>query len=180
MSRPAPGDLELVREFVNTRDVEDDSDELSDPDGLRAWLVERHLLDPPGRVRAADRERAVALREALRCALRGHNGGPPAPEACALLDDVAVRARFTLRFTGDGQAALLPGAPGVDGALGRLLRIVADAQADGTWERLKECPAEDCRWAFYDASRNHSARWCTMQECGNRAKVRRYRERRTS
>ena len=58
-----------------------------------------------------------------------------------------------------------------------MLAIVAAAQAEGTWERLKSCPASDCRWAFYDKSRNRSAVWCNMAVCGNRAKVRSYRER---
>jgi predicted RNA-binding Zn ribbon-like protein len=45
--------------------------------------------------------------------------------------------------------------------------------------RLKVCPADDCQAAFYDKSRNHSAIWCDMAVCGNRAKVREYRERNT-
>ena len=60
---------------------------------------------------------------------------------------------------------------------GRLLAIVVEAQAAGTWARLKACPAEDCHWAFYDASRNRSRTWCSMQGCGNRAKARAYRAR---
>jgi predicted RNA-binding Zn ribbon-like protein len=51
------------------------------------------------------------------------------------------------------------------------------AQADGTWPRLKACPADACGWAFYDRSRNHSRTWCDMSVCGNRAKARSYRAR---
>jgi predicted RNA-binding Zn ribbon-like protein len=61
--------------------------------------------------------------------------------------------------------------------MGRLLAIVADAQEAGTWPRLKACLADDCQWAFYDLSRNRSAVWCDMRVCGNRAKVRGFRER---
>jgi predicted RNA-binding Zn ribbon-like protein len=68
--------------------------------------------------------------------------------------------------------------PGIDGALGRLLAIVFRAMNDGTWERLKACPADDCEWAFYDWSKNGSGTWCDMAVCGNRAKARAYRERR--
>ena len=42
---------------------------------------------------------------------------------------------------------------------------------------LMTSSAEDCRWAFYDESRNRSATWCDMKVCGNRAKVRGFRER---
>jgi len=49
--------------------------------------------------------------------------------------------------------------------------------ADGTWERLKVCLADDCQWAYYDRSRNRSSVWCDMQVCGNRQKVRAFRAR---
>jgi predicted RNA-binding Zn ribbon-like protein len=47
----------------------------------------------------------------------------------------------------------------------------------GTWDRLKVCPDDDCAWVFYDESRNRSRRWCSMNACGNRHKVRAYRDR---
>jgi predicted RNA-binding Zn ribbon-like protein len=59
-----------------------------------------------------------------------------------------------------------------------IVAIVYEAMVDGTWERLKVCPADDCQWAFYDESKNRSGTWCDMAVCGNRAKVRAYRERR--
>ena len=176
MSRAAPGDLELLRAFVNTLDAETGEDELRAPKDLAGWLAGHGLLDGP--TRPADLRRALALREALRATLRTHHGEPADPGAAAVLDDAARRAGLALRFDATGAARVEPAAPGVDGALGRLLAIVKAAQDDRTWARLKVCPAEDCQWAFYDASRNRSARWCTMDVCGNRTKVRRYRERR--
>ena len=41
------------------------------------------------------------------------------------------------------------------------------------WARLKVCARDSCRWAFYDASRNRSGRWCSMAGCGNIVKMRR-------
>jgi predicted RNA-binding Zn ribbon-like protein len=55
--------------------------------------------------------------------------------------------------------------------------IVHGAIADGTWQRLKACRDHSCEWAFYDHTKNRSGAWCTMEECGNRAKARSYRER---
>jgi predicted RNA-binding Zn ribbon-like protein len=49
--------------------------------------------------------------------------------------------------------------------------------SDGSWERIKACGNPDCRWAFYDNSKNHSGRWCEMASCGNRMKARAFRER---
>lgn len=42
--------------------------------------------------------------------------------------------------------------------------------------RLKQCGGENCGWLFYDTSKNGSRQWCDMKDCGNVAKVRRYRE----
>jgi predicted RNA-binding Zn ribbon-like protein len=144
-----------------------------------AWFAEHDLLGGAASVRAsaADLRHAVALREALRAHLDAHHGEPVDPGAATVLDAAARRARLTVRFTGLDTTGLEPEAGGVDGALGRLLAIVAAAIDDGTWRRLKVCPADDCRWAFYDESRNRSATWCDMRVCGNRAKVRGFRER---
>ena len=48
---------------------------------------------------------------------------------------------------------------------------------DGSFEHLKLCADETCRSVFYDRSKNHSGRWCSMATCGNRAKVRAWRDR---
>lgn len=37
---------------------------------------------------------------------------------------------------------------------------------------LRECASDDCSWLFLDTSKNHSRRWCSMTQCGNRAKAR--------
>jgi predicted RNA-binding Zn ribbon-like protein len=177
-SNPAPGELESVRGFVNTYDAEDGSDELAgDPAKLIHWLSSHGLLEADTPAGAADVKRAVALREALRAILLHHDGLELDPAAPAVLADAARRARLSVIFDEHGAAGVAPMAAGVDAALGRLLAVVARAQRDGTWQRLKVCPAEDCQWAFYDTSRNRSAVWCDMKECGNRAKVRSYRER---
>ncbi|WP_199844976.1 CGNR zinc finger domain-containing protein, partial [Streptomyces scabiei] len=52
---------------------------------------------------------------------------------------------------------------------------VAEALTAGTWQRLKACEAPDCHWAYYDRSPAGRGRWCSMQVCGARAKMRRYR-----
>ena len=62
--------------------------------------------------------------------------------------------------------------------LSAIVAAVATGRADGTWERLKACRQETCRWLFYDGSRNRSSSWCSMQICGSREKQRAYRRRR--
>ena len=80
-------------------------------------------------------------------------------------------------FAPDGASAIAPATGGVDEALGRILAIVHRAQLEGTWPRMKVCPADDCQWAFFDHSKNRSGKWCSMAECGNRMKARAYRAR---
>jgi predicted RNA-binding Zn ribbon-like protein len=41
-------------------------------------------------------------------------------------------------------------------------------------ERVKQCEGDPCGWLFFDTSRNRSRRWCSMADCGNRAKARRF------
>lgn len=173
----APGPLDVVRAFVNTHDLEDHSDAISSPSQLSAWLHEHELLDDEAAADGAQVARAASLREALRHMLLANGGVPADPEASAAVDEISRLARVGVRFHPDGGSALEPEARGVDGALGRIVAIVAGAMADGTWPRLKACLADDCQWAFYDHTRNHSGRWCNMAVCGNRTKVRAFRAR---
>ena len=51
--------------------------------------------------------------------------------------------------------------------------VVSDALG-----HVRTCEADTCRWLFLDTSKNHTRRWCNMKVCGNRAKARRFQERR--
>jgi predicted RNA-binding Zn ribbon-like protein len=174
----APGELELVHRFMNLHEhVPGRADSLPPPrEMLESFLRERRLLRERDRFGDADRATAVDLIDALHAAVRA-NAGKPAPAArVALMDRVARRAGLRPRF-GD-RPALVPTATGVAGALGRIVAVAFLAELDGSWRHLKECANEDCRSVFFDRSKNHSGRWCSMAECGNRAKVRAWRERR--
>ena len=173
----APGRLELVREFVNTADLEGDEEELASSAGLAGWLRAHDLLESDADVGEKDLERAIAVREAMRAQLKAHNGSERDPEAVATLHEAANRAGIALTFDEAGASHLEPRTPGADGAIGRLLTIVHEAEHEGTWPRLKACPWHTCHWAFYDNTKNGSGVWCTMEVCGNRAKAKAYRER---
>ena len=175
--KEAPGELELVRNFVNTLDIEDDAEDLGSAHELRAWFAERGLMDPDEPVTEGDLRRAVDVREGLRALLLANNGSPYDESAIERLDRAASRAGLRLRFHPGGCAEFEPDATGVDGALARLLAIVAEARVEGEWPRLKACAEHTCEWAFYDKSKNRSKKWCRMEVCGNVAKARAYRER---
>jgi hypothetical protein len=128
-NRPAPGELELVRQLVNSADLEDGTDELTDADALAAWLRERGLAGTDDGFGGADLERVVAFREAVRRLLLSHNGGEVDREAVATLDGLAAGACVHVEFGGDGAPRLAPCGGGADAALGRLFAAIARAEA---------------------------------------------------
>ena len=174
----APGELERVRRFVNSYDAETDEEQLSSPGALAEWLASERLCDEPGELTERDVQRAVAFREALRAALIANNSGEPLDEGTvARMNEALQGAALVPAVAGDGSISFEPAGRGVGAALATLAAIAREAMATGEWARLKVCPADDCLWAFYDTSRNRSKRWCSMEVCGNRHKVRAYRDR---
>jgi predicted RNA-binding Zn ribbon-like protein len=145
-------DVDLVVAFLNTVNHETHTDVLDDPAAWQAWLAERSLTEGAGDARA------------IRNALRASVGDSMTP--------TTVSAPVTIVLPVGGAPRLT--APDVAGAV---LAAATRLAVLGQWDRVKICPAEDCRWAFYDRSRNHSRTWCSMQVCGNREKARAWRRR---
>jgi predicted RNA-binding Zn ribbon-like protein len=160
----APEPLRLVQRFVNTVNLE------SGEDWLGRWFDEKGVA-----AGEEDLDRARSVREAIRELLYENNRQRADGDARAVLTAAADAADFTIDFS---TTALAAGAPGVDGAVGRVLAVAFLAMLDGSWPRLKCCRNHHCRWSFYDYSKNRSASWCSMQLCGNRTKTRAYRARR--
>jgi predicted RNA-binding Zn ribbon-like protein len=177
-AKTAPEPLYLVQRFVNSVDLESGEDELETPEALRDWFAERGLMETGDGVSAADLTRAIEVREGLRALLRGHNGLPLDEQAIERLDRAVGRAPVRLSFEPGRDPELVASCSGVDGAIARLMAMVASGVESGRWERLKACPREECEWAFYDRSKNSSGRWCSMESCGNIEKARAFRERR--
>jgi predicted RNA-binding Zn ribbon-like protein len=158
----APGDLEQVRELLNS------------------WLVPNDTRQPIDRFDEYARGRRIPrphhdelrrLRDDLRAIVeRG-------AEATSNLNRWLARLRV--------RPTVAAGRVGFDHApraAGEIAATVLRAMSDGLWPRLKACP--DCRWVFYDHTRNGAKRWCLMNAgaaggrgCGTIAKVQRYRER---
>jgi predicted RNA-binding Zn ribbon-like protein len=174
----APGQLEDLRDFVNTLDLDEGTDELTSPEALASWLEPRDLLGEGAKVGERELKRAVELRESFRRLLLANNGGELDPGAIESLNRAADDARISVRFDSGGRPVLAIAGSGEGAVLAPLVTIAYESMVAGNWSRLKVCPADDCQWAFYDHSKNRSGTWCSMQVCGNRAKVRAYRERR--
>lgn len=168
----APEDAvaELLRAFVNTLDLDRGTDALADGGAAQAWLADAGLAAPTGTLGEAEHDRVLGTREAFRAMLVAHAEHGRADEAVEFLNRVADDGGLTLCFSGPARAALDVTCGGLEGVLEELAAIELRAAQDGVWERLKACPADGCHWAFYDASRNRSSRWCDMGTCGNRSK----------
>ncbi|BCI53424.1 hypothetical protein NIIDNTM18_27020 [Mycolicibacterium litorale] len=178
-TRPAPAPLDRVQALVNTIDIEIAQDRFALVEDARPWLVEQHLLDAGVPLTEDGLAHVRAVREALRALLVHNTGGPP-PGAGHLdvLREVAAAGRVRAEIDDHGAVELRAVGPSLDERLAGLLVVIRDAQRDGTWSRLKACANDDCRWVFWDQSRNRGGSWCDMAVCGNRLKNRDFRARR--
>jgi predicted RNA-binding Zn ribbon-like protein len=144
----------------------------------------RRLIDESARQPAratAILRRAHALREAIWRAFDViAKGGRAEPSDLAAIHEEEVAALRHVR--------LQQGELGIDYewtdelVLDRPLWAIARSASDllrspVDLRRVRECGSATCEWLFVDRSRNHSRRWCDMNDCGNRAKVRRFRQR---
>lgn len=173
---PAPGRLSIVQAFLNSVDLEGNTEAFDTTRGLQDWIVTHHLGGSELRISESDRDRAILLREGLRDLLAAHNDDPVPDDARDRVDGVLRGVSLAVGFAGDSPD-LRSTASGIDGVFGQLAAIIHTSSIDGTWQRLKTCRNDACRWAFYDASKNHSGAWCSMAICGSRHKARTYRGR---
>jgi predicted RNA-binding Zn ribbon-like protein len=168
-----PAAARLVRDFVNTYEPQVDEESLTGPGALAGWFAERGLLRPGVELQPADLAGAVAVREGLRAVLLAHAGHPADPEAGQRLDRVLAAVPVRLSLATGGPRLVPAGERPVDAALAGLVEAIRQCAEEQVWARLKVCDRDTCRWAYYDASRNHARRWCSMAGCGNYVKMRR-------
>ena len=177
--RVAPGDLELVQTFLNSRWNlrERNQEQLTSPGAISDWLLEHGLCDRRYPLTEADRHRVLEAREGLREMLYINNGAPETSEVLVSLNAALRAPRIYVQLAASEPPQLRPEPRDLGGALALIATIVALSQLDGTWPRMKACRGRDCGWVFYDHSRNQASSWCAMSVCGSRAKMRAYRER---
>jgi predicted RNA-binding Zn ribbon-like protein len=155
--------------------------------GLHAGLLDvlngRRLLR---RARTRPREataalrRARAFREALYRTLQALAlGREPAPGDLASINTeiAATRAREVLAGGREGLRWEWRGTERLESPLWPVVRAAAALLPSAGRVKVGQCGGEDCGWLFLDRSRNRRRQWCTMEDCGNLAKVRRFRER---
>src|SRR5690606_2836921 len=169
--RPAPGRLRFVQGLLNTLDVERGTDRLADTPQAAAWLERFGLVADARAIDAADTARLRTFREAVRTLISTQEDQGQVRDAAEALHQLSAGIELGVRFDTTGTVSVENRSTGIEAAIGALIVAMHEAQMTGTWERLKSCARDSCRWAFYDASKNHSSNWCSMQTCGNREKV---------
>jgi predicted RNA-binding Zn ribbon-like protein len=182
--KPAPAPLDRVQVLLNTRNLLDGYDLLSDDTtvGRTLALLAQRRGDPapPG----YDHDAVTALidvREAIRDLLLAHSSGVP-PESAVVqrLRAAGSTVLLAVEFDDSGDPVMAP--PGSSRGIERIaadaMAAVASADADQR-RRLKACVNPGCGWVFFDTSRSRSGTWCAMNVCGARHKMERYRGKRT-
>jgi predicted RNA-binding Zn ribbon-like protein len=177
----------LGLDFCNTLSPErpaGSNDRLTDAAGLIAW-AHRAGWALPGftadRVTGGDLQAFRSLRTRLRNLVAAAIDGTVAAAAdIDALDGAVLDAFSALRLQSGGAGQPLTwqetAAP-LDKLRHAIARDAADLLTAGDLRRLKRCPGEMCGWLFYDASKNGTRRWCVMEDCGTRAKVKNFRAR---
>lgn len=105
-------------------------------------------------------------------------GRPPAPADVAAINAAAARPPLVPVLNPDSTSTIA--APSAAAALPTLARDAIDLFGGPLASRIRVCAAEDCGLLFVDASRPGRRRWCSMERCGNLAKVRQHRRKRAS
>ena len=180
-----PSELAALYDFVNSLDLRRfreqgvqhaPSDALASRAEAQAWMRAHDLLMPRHLLSEEEHRRALALRAALRAFLEAAPAGSQTSAIGKGLEKAAAAFPLLLTTAQKGLALGPKGANRLGRVLAELNRLAETAQLD----RLKMCESPECRWIFFDRSKPANRRWCSSDRCGNRQKVRAYRERHRS
>lgn len=142
-----------------------DRERLESVADLSQWIAAAKL----GKTRV-NLERAIELREALyRIFFAVIANRRPDTKDVALLN----RSLAAQKLAFNGAEASFT----ADDPLDVIARTAAELLTSPDISRVRACGGESCGWLFLDTSRNRSRQWCDMADCGNVAKVRRFRDR---
>ncbi len=149
---------------------------LHEPADLASWLVVRFdRVDE--NVTGRDLADARALRGAIAAAATAlSKGAEPVADDIDTINLYAATPNIPPAIPGGNRQAGRRAVP-TGQALSTLARDAVALFSEHGHGRLRECSADDCSLVFYDESRSNNRRWCSMQRCGNRSKVRAHRDR---
>lgn len=133
------------------------------------------------RAAAAALKLALRFREAAFRLLTAHAAGTePAAADFAEVNRLVKRAQEELELvpvTGHYHLSWRESSAGPEQLPWRVARSMAELMTSDALLAVRMCAGEACGWLFLDKSRNHLRRWCSMSDCGNRAKAREFYKR---
>ena len=194
---PIPEDVDITRtlSFVNTlsgRPTATPAERLISFDALLEWAREAGLLKPEDAERLAARARR-RTEDAARIVQRARDVRERLHDTFAATSEGRMPAAATLDALGGELSRWYPhgrlvpdrdrlqwvygGVDELERPLWEIARSSLRLLTSAALMRVRACAADDCGWWFLDETKNHSRRWCDMKVCGNRDKVRRFRER---
>lgn len=178
-----PSELAALYDFVNSVDLRcyreqgvqhTPSDALASRAEAQAWMRAHDLLAPRHFLSKEEHRRALELRQALRTFLKASPAERTRNRVIGKgLETAAAAFPLLLKTTQNGLALSPKGANQLGRVLTEFNRLSQIAQLD----RLKMCESPECRWVFFDRTKPANRRWCSSNRCGNRQKVRTFRER---
>ena len=154
---------------------------LHKPADLGEWLATPPLSVVVS-VPVSSRELTVAkaLRQAIWVAAHARAAGRALPaDAVATINQAAAAAPLLPELGADGVTATWASPVRTTQALSSLAREMIELLSGPLAERIRECASDNCPLVFVDSSRPGARRWCAMERCGNRHKLRALRARRT-
>jgi predicted RNA-binding Zn ribbon-like protein len=152
---------------------------LRTPNDLCRWIADAGLLAEPPAVTADDLDLARELREAIYRTAKLAGSGKPEAKDLDVINRVAASPPLAPRLSEGGRTVTWDSAQPAAASLSTIARDAIDLVTGPLIVRVRECAASDCALLFLDASRPGRRRWCAMSACGNRAKTKAYRRRRT-
>lgn len=153
---------------------------LHEPADLGEWLA-RPPLSAVMTVPVTARELAVAktLRQAIWDAAHAQAARRPPPAgAVAAINRAAAAAPLVPELAAAGPTAAWAAPVRATQALSAMAREMIGLLSGPLCGRIRECASDDCPLVFVDSSRPGARRWCAMERCGNRQKLRALRARR--
>ena len=153
---------------------------LHEPGDLAEWLAQPPLdavLTVP--VTAREMVAAKTLRQAIWDTAHARAARVALPaEAVATINRAAAAAPLVPELATGATTAAWAAPVGATQALSTLAREMIELLSGPLSRRIRECASDDCPLVFVDSSRPGARRWCAMERCGNRHKLRALRARR--
>ena len=166
----APGNLETIRNFLNTWEIPNETREpkehLNSEEDIKNF-ISKNFIDIEFSNKLDD---VLQFRKDIRMSLETNNVDSLTKWLTSYPINISILDIDNIQYNASKKHDFFS----------EVLIIIVKSISLGQWKRLKACP--DCKWVFYDNSRNGSKRWCGMyasepkgRSCGTIAKVQRHR-----